>query len=138
MRSPLPESLRGIAISTYGKVIRHGWDWLGILPAAPDRITGILEVPSLSQALTLNKGDFVRTGPRGAVYLSYRRAIQEAVQAQLTRWGDARDVAQDTRRRAARPIERDLERVLEGLTDERSRCCRRWSSTSAAASVGSS
>jgi hypothetical protein len=115
---PVAESLRGIAISTYGKVIRRGWDWLGILPAAPERITGILEVPSLSQALTLNKGDFVRTGPRGAVYLSYRRAIQEAVQAQLTRWGDARDLAQDTRRKVARPLERDLERVLDGLTDE--------------------
>jgi hypothetical protein len=115
---PVAESLRGIAISTYGKVIRRGWDWLGILPATPERITGILEVPSLSQALTLNKGDFVRTGPRGAVYLSYRRAIQEAVQAQLTRWGDARDLAQDTRRKVARPLERDLERVLDGLTDE--------------------
>jgi hypothetical protein len=115
---PGAESLRGIAISTYGKVIRRGWDWLGILPAAPDRITGILEVPSLSQALTLNKGDFVRTGARGAVYLSYRRAIQEAVQAQLSRWGDARDLAQDTRRKVARPLERDLERVLDGLADE--------------------
>ena len=115
---PVAESLRGIAISTYGKVIRRGWDWLGILPAAPERITGILEVPSLSQALTLNKGDFVRTGSRGALYLSYRRAIQEAVQVQLTRWGDARDLVQDTRRKAARPLERDLERVLDGLTDE--------------------
>jgi hypothetical protein len=114
--SPLPEHMRGIAISTYGKVIRRGWDWLGILPAAPDRVTGIIEVPALAQALTLNKGDFVRTGPRGAVYLSYRRVIQEAVQAQLSRWGDARDVAQDERRRVARPMERDLQRVLEGLS----------------------
>jgi hypothetical protein len=115
---PLPEYLRGIAISTYGKVIRRGWDWLGILPAAPDRVTGIIEIPALSQALTLNKGDFVRTGARGAVFLSYRRAVQEAVQAQLTRWGDARDPAEDTRRKVARPMERDLERVLDGLTDE--------------------
>ncbi len=115
---PLPDYLRGIAISTYGKVIRRGWDWLGILPAAPDRVTGIIEIPALSQALTLNKGDFVRTGPRGAIYLSYRRAVQEAVQAQLTRWGDARDVAEDTRRKVARPMERDLERVLDGLADE--------------------
>lgn len=113
----LAEPLRGIAISTYGKVIRRGWDWLGILPAAPDRVTGIIEIPALSQALTLNKGDFVRTGPRGALYLSYRRAIQEAVQAQLSRWGDARDLAQDERRKAARPMERDLQRVLEGLSD---------------------
>lgn len=115
---PLPEHQRGVAISTYGKVIRRGWDWLGILPAAPERITGIIEVPALAQSLTLNKGDFVRTGPRGALYLSYRRAIQEAVQAQLTRWGDARDTAQDERRRIARPLERDLERVLLGLADD--------------------
>ena len=115
--SPLPEHMRGIAISTYGKVIRRGWDWLGILPAAPDRVTGIIEIPALSQALTLNKGDFVRTGPRGALYLSYRRVIQEAVQAQLSRWGDARDIAQDERRKVARPMERDLQRVLEGLSD---------------------
>lgn len=114
---PVPEAQRGIAVSTYGKVIRRGWDWLGILPSAPERITGIIEVPALAQSLTLNKGDFVRTGPRGGLYLSYRRAIQEAVQAQLTRWGDARDVAQDERRRIARPLERDLERVLEGLTE---------------------
>jgi hypothetical protein len=115
--SPLPEHVRGIAISTYGKVIRRGWDWLGILPAAPDRVTGIIEIPALSQALTLNKGDFVRTGPRGALYLSYRRVIQETVQAQLSRWRDARDVAQDERRKVTRPMERDLQRVLEGLSD---------------------
>ena len=115
---PLPEHVRGIAISTYGKVIRRGWDWLGILPAAPDRVTGIIEIPALSEALTLNKGDFVRTGPRGALYLSYRRAIQEAVQSQLSKWGDARDAVQDERRKVAKPMERDLQRVLEGLTDE--------------------
>lgn len=116
--APLPEHLRGIAISTYGKVIRRGWDWLGILPSAPDRVTGIIEVPALSEALTLNKGDFVRTGPRGALYLSYRRAIQEAVQTQLSQWGDARDAVQDERRKVAKPMERDLQRVLEGLSDE--------------------
>ena len=31
----LPEDRRGLAISTYGKVIRRGWDWLGMTPAAP-------------------------------------------------------------------------------------------------------
>ena len=28
----LPEDLQGLAISTYGKVIKSGWDWLGITP----------------------------------------------------------------------------------------------------------
>src|SRR5207245_2544067 len=44
---PLPEAERGIAISTLGKVIKRGWDWIGISPAAHDRMTGLIEVPAL-------------------------------------------------------------------------------------------
>jgi len=116
--APLPEELRGLAISTLGKVIKRGWDWLGVTPATPDLISGVIEVPALAECLTLSKADFIRTGPRGATYLSFRKAIQEAVSRQLTEWGDARDRAEETRRRAARPVERDLERVLVDLADE--------------------
>ncbi len=114
---PQPEEARGVAISTLGKVIRRGWEWLGVTPSAPDRIGGLIEVPALAECLTLNKADFVRTGQRGATYLSYRKAIQEVVSRQLGVWGAERDVA-DTRRRAARPVERDLERVLMDLADD--------------------
>ncbi len=114
---PQPEEARGVAISTLGKVIRRGWEWLGVTPSAPDRIGGVIEVPALAECLTLNKADFVRTGPRGATFLSYRKAIQEVVSRQLGVWGAERDVA-DTRRRAARPVERDLERVLMDLADD--------------------
>ena len=69
----LPEERRGPAISTYGKVIRRGWDWLGLTPNAPERIGGLIEVPELAACLTLNKGDFVRTGSRGATYLTFRK-----------------------------------------------------------------
>jgi hypothetical protein len=65
--SPFQEDQRGLAISTFGKVIKRGWDWLGITPAAPDRMTGMIEAPALAEALTLNKGDFVRVGTRGGV-----------------------------------------------------------------------
>ena len=75
----VPEDQRGIAISTYGKIIKRGWDWLGVSPNAPERIGGVIEVPALAAALTLNKGDFIRTGQRGAAYLAFRKAIQEAV-----------------------------------------------------------
>lgn len=34
----LPEDQRGIAISTYGKVIKRGWDWLGVTPLTPETI----------------------------------------------------------------------------------------------------
>jgi len=114
----LPEERRGIAISTFGKVIKRGWDWLGVTPSAPELIGGTIEVPALAECLTLNKGDFIRTGPRGATYLAYRKAIQEAVSRQLAEWGDVRDQAEQARRRVARPMERDLESVLVDLAEE--------------------
>lgn len=40
---PLPESERGIAISTLGKVILRGWDWLGLTPVGGDRIEGLID-----------------------------------------------------------------------------------------------
>jgi hypothetical protein len=115
---PLPEDLQGIAVSTFGKVIKRGWDWLGLAPAAAERIGGLIEVPGLAQSLTLNKADFIRAGARGAVYLAYRKAIQEAVTAQLSAWGEVVGPGERARRRAARPVERDLERVLADLADD--------------------
>ena len=115
---PLPEEQRGIGISTFGKIIKRGWDWLGLAPQAPEQVGGLIEVPPLAACLTLNKGDFIRVGQRGAAYLAYRKALQEAVSRQLTVWGDARPPAEEARRRAARPLERDLERVIEDLSHE--------------------
>ena len=112
---PLPEDQQGIAISTYGKVIKRGWDWLGLAPASAWRVTGLVEAPELSACLTLSKNDFVRTGPRGAAYLAYRKAIQEVVSRQLGAWGDSREG--ETAPRTLR-LERDLERVLEDLADD--------------------
>lgn len=116
--APLPDDRRGVAISTYGKVIKRGWDWLGVTPTSPDRVAGLIEAPALAECLTLNKGDFIRTGPRGAIYLAYRRAIQEAVTQQLVAWGDSRDGGEPAQRRASRPVERDLENVLVDLADD--------------------
>ncbi|MBY0269707.1 MAG: ATP-binding protein [Burkholderiales bacterium] len=113
---PLPDDRRGIAISTYGKIIRAGWDWLGVTPAAAERIGGVIEVPALAASLTLNKGDFVRTGARGAAYLAYRKAAQEAVMRQLAAWGDGGEQAEPARPRGMRSLERDLERVLLDLS----------------------
>jgi hypothetical protein len=112
----LPEDEQGIALSTFGKIIKRGWDWIGVTPVAPERIGGVIEAPQLAGSLTLNKADFIRTGPRGAVYLAYRKALQQGVSRQLEEWGDTRDHQRETARRAARPIERDLERVLADLS----------------------
>jgi Histidine kinase-, DNA gyrase B-, and HSP90-like ATPase len=113
--SPLSDDRRGLAVSTFGKVIKQGWDWLGVTPAAPDRIGGLIEVPALAGCLTLNKADFIRGGARGAAYLAYRKAIQEVVSHQLALWGDSRDGGDPTRRRATRPAERDLQTVVMEL-----------------------
>jgi hypothetical protein len=115
--APLPEDSRGLAVSTFGKVIKRGWDWLGVTPDAPDLIGGLVEAPGLAASLTLNKADFLRAGPRGAVYLSYRKALQEAVSQQLAQWGGTRDGTERARSRAARPVERDVESVLLDLAE---------------------
>jgi hypothetical protein len=113
---PLGEEHAGLAISTFGKVIKRGWEWLGIAPSAPDHIGGVIEVPALAECLTLNKADFIRAGARGATYLAYRKAIQEAVSRQLAEWGDSPPM--ERARRSARPLERDLEVVLLDLADD--------------------
>ena len=113
----LPEERQGIAVSTLGKVIRRGWDWIGLAPTTPRQVAGLIEAPGMAATLTLNKGDFVRTGRRGMTYLAYRKAIQEAISGPLAEWGDAPDQEDSARRRAARPLERDLEAVLVDLAD---------------------
>ena len=118
-RSPVPLALdgQGIAISTFGKVIKRGWDWLGVQPPSFDRVAGLIELPALAESLTLNKGDFVRSGVRGALYLMCRKAMQEAVTTQLQAWGEDTTAGDDAaRRKAARPFERDLAGVLEDLS----------------------
>lgn len=116
--SALPEDQRGLAISTFGKIIRRGWDWLGMTPAAPERIGGVIEVPELAACLTLNKGDFIRTGPRGATYLAFRKAIQQGVARQLAEWGDAQPASDQAPPREVRPLQRDLAQLLEDLASE--------------------
>jgi hypothetical protein len=113
---PLSDDERGVAVSTRGKVIKRGWDWVGVSPAQPDRVAGLIESPSLAECLTLNKADFIRVGSRGAVYLAHRKAIQQAVAAQLAAWGDA--PGEEARKPKTRPIERDLEKVLVDLADD--------------------
>ncbi len=112
---PLPESERGIGISTLGKVIKRGWDWLAMSPADADRIEGLIEAPMLAEALTLNKGDFLRTGERGARFLAIRKAIQETVAARLEAWGGAPPPRKQPRMAT---LEKDLDRVLGVLADD--------------------
>jgi len=107
----------GVAISTLGKVIKRGWDWLGLVPPEGDRISGLIEVPALVEALTLNKADFIRTGRRGAPFIAYRKALQEAVTARLEAWGGEGPRQSERRPARARALERDLRSVLADLSE---------------------
>src|SRR5207245_10640715 len=76
VRDPLPlrEESRGLAISTFGKVIKRGWEWLGLAPSTPDRIGGLIEAPALAQALPPHKADSLRTGRRAPPARRHRNA----------------------------------------------------------------
>jgi hypothetical protein len=80
-------------------------------------VSGLIEVPALVEALTLNKADFVKTGPRGAIFAAHRKALQQVVSAQLEEWGDAPQ-ASSAPPRKTRALERDLESVIAGLADQ--------------------
>jgi hypothetical protein len=115
---PLADSRRGLAVSTFGKVIKRGWDWLGIAPRDAERISGLVEAPPLAACLTLNKADFLRTGARGSEFAQYRQLLRSAVIRQLEAWGDQADAEDPARRKLTQPVERDLEQVLAGLAAE--------------------
>ncbi len=118
VRDPgLAEDETGIAVSTLGKVIKRGWDWLGLAPAPGAAVGGLIEVPALAEALTLNKADFIRTGARGATFLAYRKAIQEVVGGQLADWGTD-PKGEPGHKHRTRPLERDLQEVLLDLSTE--------------------
>lgn len=60
---------------------------------------------------------FIRTGARGALYLAYRKALQEAVSAHLSAWGEEAPSGRPRQPRTRR-MERDLEHVLLDLADD--------------------
>jgi len=110
------EEDRGLAVSTLGKVITRGWDWIGLSPAQAETVSGLIEVPALAESLTLNKAEFIRRGARGATFLAYRKALQGAVSMQLEAWGEAAAPPPEPKRRT-RTLERDLRSVLASLSD---------------------
>ena len=107
----LPEEQRGLAISTFGKVIKRGWEWVGIQPTHPAQLSGIVEISALAEILTTNKLDFLRDASSLRKYYSYRKAIQEAIEPLLRQFGEA-PTSRERPERDLCPLEREIERVL--------------------------
>lgn len=111
----LDEAQRGIAVSTYGKVIKRGWEWLGISPRNPAHLAGLVEIPALSSILATNKADFLKDGTSLKKYYSCREAIQEALDPILRSLGEITSSAEYTERELLYPIEKEVQQVLEDM-----------------------
>lgn len=115
MMKPLPEEQQGVAISTYGKVIR--WDHLGRYSRSPDRITGWVEAPSLVECLTLNKQGFVDHGPVGAKYRQIRRTLQTVFEAWLAEISQSQEP--EDQRRAPKALARETAQIIRRIPELR-------------------
>ncbi|KKU51997.1 MAG: hypothetical protein A3A28_00640 [Candidatus Sungbacteria bacterium RIFCSPLOWO2_01_FULL_47_32] len=102
----------GIMVSTYGKTIRQGWEWIGLFPKSHEKIYGIVEVPGLAEILTTNKSDFLQDAGSLKKYYRYRKAIQEGVLAVLRSLGEDR-LSEDGASALARPFVRKIESALD-------------------------
>lgn len=112
------EDMRGIAVSCFGKIIKRGWEWMGISPKSPHRIYGLVEVPGFSEILTTNKNDFLTDATSLKKYYRYRKAIQETLLSVLEEIGESKfEIGQDKIKRL-RPLEKEIERTLGGLIDD--------------------
>ncbi len=116
-KDPLDEEKRGIAISTCGKVIKHGWDWLGISARNPDYISGIVEMPGLSLILTTNKADFLKDTASLQKYYRYRKAVQEVIEPILKEFGEINE-SREKPAKELRPIEREIRGILDNMLND--------------------
>ncbi len=106
----------GVWVSTFGKMIRGGWEWLGMLPKNHEKLYGIVEIPMLAELLTTNKNDFLSDAASLKKYYKYRRAAQEAVMPILQAMGEdqtKQGMQSDTV--LVRPVMKMVDSVLTSL-----------------------
>lgn len=108
---PLPEELQGIAIATFGKVIKR--EYLKQHFAGMDRVSGIIEVPELVECLTTNKCEFRKEGTAGARY--YR--LSKLAQQEFRRWLEELQILEHNDARADRDT-RTLQRLVNRIVGE--------------------
>ncbi|MCX6809205.1 MAG: ATP-binding protein [Candidatus Berkelbacteria bacterium] len=103
----------GLSISTYGKVIKTGWEWAGLEVPSNLGLFGFVEIPALSQILTMNKMDFLRDATSLKKYYQYRKAIQAAIQPILVEFGGNSGIADPVK--VLRPLTRQIEHALRAM-----------------------
>ncbi|OGN09716.1 MAG: hypothetical protein A3J46_02660 [Candidatus Yanofskybacteria bacterium RIFCSPHIGHO2_02_FULL_41_11] len=108
----------GLSISTFGKIIKSGWEWLGILPKNHGSLNGIVEIPALSVLLTTNKNDFLTDSTHLKQYYKIRKSIQEAVLPALKSLGEYEETASTQPDKKIKPLTKQIENALGNLTEE--------------------
>ncbi|HLD34736.1 MAG TPA: ATP-binding protein, partial [Patescibacteria group bacterium] len=103
----------GLSISTYGKVIKNGWEWVGLEVPSNLGLSGFVEIPAMSQILTINKMDFLRDATSLKKYYQYRKAIQAAIQPILEEFGGHSEIIDPVK--ALRPLTRQIEQALRQM-----------------------
>ena len=112
--APLPESMQGIGISTFGKIIKR--DWLKQHVREFERITGIIEVPELVECLTTSKCDFRKDGTAGAKFYRFNKAAQQ----EFRKWLEEIHLLEKqeaTTDREARKLQRVVNHIVGEIPD---------------------
>jgi hypothetical protein len=109
--APVPEPVQGIAIATFGKIIKR--DWLKQHVKEMDRITGIIEVPELVECLTTSKCDFRRDGTAGNRYYRFNKAAQQ----EFRRWLEEIHLLEKQEANADKDVQR-LQRLVNHIVAE--------------------
>jgi hypothetical protein len=76
-----------------------------------------VENPQFSELLTTNKADFLRDTNSLQKYYRYRKAIQEAIEPILRKFGET-STPRENLKQEFRPLEKEIERVLRNMLND--------------------
>lgn len=108
----------GLSVSTYGKVIKTGWEWVGIMPKSAEALVGVVEIPALSELLTTNKSDFLTDASHLKKFYRLRKAVQQAILPVLRALGEYAGAERPSAEKNIKPLTRQIETALAVLAPE--------------------
>lgn len=108
----------GLSVSTYGKVIKTGWEWVGIMPKSAEELAGVVEIPALSEVLTTNKSDFLTDAVHLRKFYRLRKAVQQAILPVLRALGEYARTERPSAEKNIKPLARQIETALAVLAPE--------------------